>query len=166
MLNRRSFLALAGGTLLARTPARADAVLPGRVAIAYEDPGRAIAADFIGLSYESALIAAPDYFTPDNYSLLGLIRALGARGVIRIGGNTSERTVWREGGRAVATGDISATITQAMSGQVDVGWSVAPFNLDQLAKGEIRLVARASDIEARIRAERPEIADVIVHTEP
>ena len=26
--------------------------------------------------------------------------------------------------------------------------------------------ARASEIEARIRAERPEIADVIVHTEP
>ncbi len=49
--------------------------------------------------------------------------------------------------RAVATGDISATITQTMSGQVDVGWSVAPFNLDPLAKGDIRLVARASDIE-------------------
>jgi NitT/TauT family transport system substrate-binding protein len=54
--------------------------------------------------------------------------------------------------RPVATGDISATTTQAMSGQVDVGWSVAPFNLDPLAKGEIRLVARASDI-ARIRAQ-------------
>jgi NitT/TauT family transport system substrate-binding protein len=54
--------------------------------------------------------------------------------------------------RPVATGDISATTTQAMSGQVDVGWSVAPFNLDPLAKGEIRLVARASDI-ARIRGQ-------------
>src|SRR5712691_7957375 len=28
--------------------------------------------------------------------------------------------------KPVATGDISATITQVMSGQVDVGWSVAP----------------------------------------
>jgi NitT/TauT family transport system substrate-binding protein len=54
--------------------------------------------------------------------------------------------------KPVATGDISATTTQAMSGQVDVGWSVAPFNLDPLAKGEIRLVARASDIE-RIRGQ-------------
>jgi len=63
--------------------------------------------------------------------------------------------------RPVATGDISATITQAMSGQVDVGWSVAPFNLDPLAKGEIRLVARASDI-ARIRAQtiRVQIANL------
>jgi NitT/TauT family transport system substrate-binding protein len=63
--------------------------------------------------------------------------------------------------KPVATGDISATITQAMSGQVDVGWSVAPFNLDPLAKGEIRLVARASDI-ARIRGQtiRVQIANL------
>ena len=54
--------------------------------------------------------------------------------------------------KPVATGDISATTTQAMSGQVDVGWSVAPFNLDPLSKGDIRLVARASDI-ARIRGQ-------------
>jgi NitT/TauT family transport system substrate-binding protein len=65
--------------------------------------------------------------------------------------------------RAVATGDISATITQTMSGQVDVGWSVAPFNLEPLAKGDIRLVARASDID-RIRGQtiRVQIANLDV----
>jgi len=48
-----------------------------------------------------------------------------------------------------------------MSGQVDIGWSVAPFNLDPLSKGEIRLVARASDIE-RIRGQtiRVQIANL------
>jgi NitT/TauT family transport system substrate-binding protein len=46
----------------------------------------------------------------------------------------------------VATGDMTGTITQVMSGQVDVGWSVAPFVLDQLRKGEARMIARASDI--------------------
>jgi NitT/TauT family transport system substrate-binding protein len=63
--------------------------------------------------------------------------------------------------KPVATGDISATITQTMSGQVDVGWSVAPFNLDPLAEGDIRLVARASDIE-RIRGQtiRVQIANL------
>jgi NitT/TauT family transport system substrate-binding protein len=54
--------------------------------------------------------------------------------------------------KPVGTGDVSATITQVMSGQVDVGWSVAPFNLDPLEKGQIRLLARASDIE-RIRGQ-------------
>jgi NitT/TauT family transport system substrate-binding protein len=50
--------------------------------------------------------------------------------------------------RPVATGDTSSTITQVMSGQVDVGWSVAPFVLDLLDKGEARMIARASDIAA------------------
>jgi NitT/TauT family transport system substrate-binding protein len=47
--------------------------------------------------------------------------------------------------RPVATGDAAGTITQVMSGQVDVGWAVAPFVLDLLDKGEARMIARASD---------------------
>ena len=54
--------------------------------------------------------------------------------------------------RAVASGDVSATITQVMSGQVDIGWCVAPFNLEPLRKGEIRLLAKGSDI-ARVRGQ-------------
>jgi NitT/TauT family transport system substrate-binding protein len=50
--------------------------------------------------------------------------------------------------KPVATGDATATITQVMSGQVDVGWAVAPFVLDRLGKGEARMIARASDIAA------------------
>jgi NitT/TauT family transport system substrate-binding protein len=50
--------------------------------------------------------------------------------------------------RPVATGDSAGTITQVMSGQVDVGWAVAPFVLDLLDKGEARMIARASDIAA------------------
>ena len=50
--------------------------------------------------------------------------------------------------RPVATGDVPGTITQVMSGQVDVGWSVAPFVLDLLSTGAARMIARASDIAA------------------
>jgi NitT/TauT family transport system substrate-binding protein len=53
--------------------------------------------------------------------------------------------------RPVATGDVASTITQTMSGQVDVGWSVAPFALDAIAKGEVRMIARASDLAAARR---------------
>jgi ABC-type nitrate/sulfonate/bicarbonate transport system substrate-binding protein len=35
-----------------------------------------------------------------------------------------------------------------MTRQVDVGWSVAPFNLKPLEEGKIRVVARASDLAA------------------
>jgi NitT/TauT family transport system substrate-binding protein len=54
--------------------------------------------------------------------------------------------------KPVATGDVAGTITQTMSGQVDVGWSVAPFVLDMLGKNEARMIARASDI-ATIRGQ-------------
>jgi NitT/TauT family transport system substrate-binding protein len=50
--------------------------------------------------------------------------------------------------KAVATGNPTATFTQTMSGQVDIGWAVAPFQLDAVENGQVRLVGRASDIAA------------------
>ena len=66
-----------------------------RASIAYEATGTQIAPDFIGLSYKSSALAGGDFFTLGNTSVLGLVRRLGPNGVIRIGGNTSEHTVWR-----------------------------------------------------------------------
>lgn len=65
--------------------------------------------------------------------------------------------------KPVATGSVSATITQVMSGQVDIGWSVAPFNLEPLRKGEIRVVGKGSDV-ARVRGQtiRVQIANAAV----
>jgi hypothetical protein len=112
-MDRRSLLAGMAGTtagLLGCGTGKAQSDVGTRVAVAYEDAGRRIAADFIGLSYESAILAAGDYFTPDNRSVLGLIRSLGQNGVIRIGGNTSERTVWAAGGgNPVAAGSFAMT---------------------------------------------------------
>jgi NitT/TauT family transport system substrate-binding protein len=54
--------------------------------------------------------------------------------------------------RAVATGGPVSTLTQVMSGQVDVGWSAPPDGLDQLDRGEIRYIANGND--ARIFADQ------------
>jgi len=48
----------------------------------------------------------------------------------------------------VATGSPSSTLTQVMSGQVDVGWSAPPFGLDQLDEKKIRIVASGNDADA------------------
>ena len=48
--------------------------------------------------------------------------------------------------RPVATGSPGATLTQVMSGQIDVGWSAPPFGLAQINKGEIRVVAYGTDL--------------------
>lgn len=49
-------------------------------------------------------------------------------------------------GVAVATGSQTGTFTSVMSGQVDIGWALPPFGLDELKKGTIRAVARGSDV--------------------
>jgi len=50
--------------------------------------------------------------------------------------------------KPTATGSVSATLTAVMTGQVDIGWMVAPFGLKELAEGKVRIVAYAKDIEA------------------
>lgn len=47
--------------------------------------------------------------------------------------------------KPIATGAAAVTMTQAMSGQIDVGWASPPFGLDALDQGKIRLIARGSD---------------------
>ncbi|HZD61880.1 MAG TPA: ABC transporter substrate-binding protein [Xanthobacteraceae bacterium] len=42
----------------------------------------------------------------------------------------------------------ASTLTQVMSGQIDVGWSVPPFVLQQLADGKLVIIARGSDVAA------------------
>src|SRR4051812_26111010 len=43
------------------------------------------------------------------------------------------------------TGAAPATLTQVMSGQIDVGWAGAPFGVDAVEQGKIRVIAKASD---------------------
>ncbi len=47
--------------------------------------------------------------------------------------------------RITPTGDAASTTTQTMTGQVDIGWSVGPFNLDRIASGQIRMIGQLSD---------------------
>ena len=129
-MKRRHFLIGAVGTaagLLTPDTSRRLSDIGPRLAVSYQDPGQAIALDFIGLSYESAILAGGDYFTPNNSSALGLIRSLGENGVIRIGGNTSERTAW--GAHAKAAGPASIVITPANIDRLAVALRVLGWKL-------------------------------------
>src|SRR5690242_9859849 len=48
--------------------------------------------------------------------------------------------------KPIATGTPVATFTQTMTGQVDIGWSAAPFALGALQEHRIRAVANVGDI--------------------
>jgi len=54
----------------------------------------------------------------------------------------------------VSAGGISDNRTQVMSGQLDAGWSVPPFNLDLIAAGDLRIIAKGGDL--------PELAEQTV----
>ena len=49
--------------------------------------------------------------------------------------------------KLVSGGDIAATRTQVMTGQIDAGWSVPPFALDMAKKGEVRILFRGEMVE-------------------
>jgi NitT/TauT family transport system substrate-binding protein len=50
------------------------------------------------------------------------------------------------GAKPVATGGAPATLTQVMTGQIDVGWAAAPFGLRQLTENQIKVIARTTDV--------------------
>ncbi len=47
--------------------------------------------------------------------------------------------------KLVSAGGAPATLTQVMSGQLDVGWSAVPINLNLVDQGKIRVVALGND---------------------
>lgn len=65
-----------------------------RLTVHPNELGNPITADFTGLSYETSQLSDPAFFSPANGVLAGFHRHLGAAGVLRIGGNTSEFGVW------------------------------------------------------------------------
>lgn len=50
--------------------------------------------------------------------------------------------------KPTATGGPPGTLTQVMSGQIDIGWAAPPFGLDQLDQKQIRIIASGNDASA------------------
>jgi ABC-type nitrate/sulfonate/bicarbonate transport system substrate-binding protein len=50
--------------------------------------------------------------------------------------------------KPTSTGGPAPTLTQVMSGQIDIGWSAPPFGLQQLDDGKIRVIATGNDAAA------------------
>jgi NitT/TauT family transport system substrate-binding protein len=48
--------------------------------------------------------------------------------------------------KPTATGGLPSTLTQVMSGQIDIGWAAPPFGLKEIEDGKIRIVATGNDV--------------------
>jgi NitT/TauT family transport system substrate-binding protein len=63
--------------------------------------------------------------------------------------------------KTVSTGNMPATLTQLMTGQIDVGWAAVPFGVDALDDGKVRLLARGRDVVAlKDRATRVNVTNL------
>jgi hypothetical protein len=94
LLKAAALLPLAGacGGVALAAPRAATA----RFAVQADRPGRRVGESLAGLSYETLQLADPAFFAADNHALVRLFRELNPSGVLRIGGNTSDDTVWSE----------------------------------------------------------------------
>jgi Glycosyl hydrolase family 79, N-terminal domain len=98
-MNRRKFIRLSAAASAATlyrplSFAEANPTLAIRLTLRPDRLGNNIGDDFTGLSYESAQLGNPNFFSGSNAELAGFLRRLGASGVLRIGGNTSEYCYW------------------------------------------------------------------------
>lgn len=48
--------------------------------------------------------------------------------------------------KPTSTGSPPGTLTQVMSGQIDIGWAAPPFGVQEIKEGKIRIIARGSDV--------------------
>ena len=83
-----------GGLVQAAERQLAGTGVTARFAVQPDHPGRVVSETLTGLSYETLQLSDPAFFSADNHALVQLFRELSPRGVLRIGGNTSDDTVW------------------------------------------------------------------------
>jgi len=95
-ISRRNFLA-SSVLSIAATRLRAHSIRQVRAALAIpaKAAGPKIPADFAGLSYEVEQLADPAFFSRNNSGLIRAFKTLVPRGVLRLGGNTSEFSWWK-----------------------------------------------------------------------
>ena len=91
-ITRRTVLAASAALGLVPGVARAASKVSIRL-----DPRRrlrSIPADYMGLGFEALAVATPGLLSAENHAYVQLVRNLGPQGVIRIGGNVSDFSVY------------------------------------------------------------------------
>jgi hypothetical protein len=102
---------------------------------------------FVGLSYEKSKLSQP-LFSGSNSSLIGLFNRLG-NGVLRIGGNSVDKTTWMPSGAGQTSGQTAPSDVDALTSFISaVGWPVLyGVNLAQstpaVAAAEVAYAAKA-----------------------
>jgi hypothetical protein len=149
-MNRRDFLAnnvVAAGTL-ALGSAFANSA-QNFVTVRTDRPLGTIAPDFMGLGYEISSAARPKLMSGANSVYVQLVRTLGARGVIRIGGNTSDYASYSPNAPAVSSARqtvVNDAVLRDLGGFLNAtGWRLI-WGLDLGRGSEADAIAQAKAV--------------------
>jgi hypothetical protein len=113
------------------------------LSVDFSAPGRLIPEDFLGLSFETKGLLSDGILLPENRSLISLIQRLGSKGVIRIGGNSSDRPSLRKG-LICQRADIEHLVDFLSA----TGWQLI-YGLD-LGSGQVEHSAAEAEMVAQI----------------
>ena len=117
----------------------------------------------------SEMIGAPDlyWYVPTNSPIKTVEDFNGKTVAYSLTGSSSHAGLlaliaqYKLTAKPTSTGTIAATITQTMTGQVDVGFGAAPFGLDLAEDGKIRIIATGNDVASlRSRTVRVNLTNV------
>ncbi|MDF5714092.1 MAG: glycosyl hydrolase family 79 C-terminal domain-containing protein [Rhizonema sp. NSF051] len=172
--NRRDFLigcaGLAGASLinvLKESSVKADdnSSQEIQISVDFNQPGRFIPSDFTGLSYEASTLPNSTVFNSDNKIFLNFVRQLGKRGILRIGGNSVEKTFWKGGKRTSQTDKTSITeddLDSLFDFAGKAGWKV----MLGLNLGQSTPEVAASEAEYAARIAKNQLLSIEVGNEP
>jgi hypothetical protein len=138
-MNRRTFLTQAVG--LGAAAIAQSHFSRGLQAVSSEpevrvtlDPARTLAVippDFTGLGYEISSVARPGLLSAQNSIYVQLVRTLGARGIIRVGGNTSDYSAYSPTGQPLSSPEgkagsvVNDVVLRDLSSFLDAtGWQL------------------------------------------
>ncbi len=126
VVSRRFAMAGAAALPFAANTARAASAVTVRI-----NPGKALATlppDYMGLGFEISSVAVPGLLSAHNRTYVRLVEKLGRRGVIRIGGNTSDFSRYDAHGTAVsapkATVVTEANLRELKTFIDAIGWKL------------------------------------------
>jgi hypothetical protein len=94
-LSRRQFISSATFAIAASRLGAQNTSANATLTIPAQATGARVPADFIGLSYEVQQLVDLTFFSPTNTGLVNAFKAISPRGVLRLGGNTSEFEYWK-----------------------------------------------------------------------
>jgi glycosyl hydrolase family 79 len=149
-MNRRDFLAnsvLATASVASHSAFGASA--QNSVTIRTDRPLGTIAPDFMGLGYEISSVARPKLLSGANSVYAQLARTLGARGVIRVGGNTSDYASYSPNAPAVSSARgtvVNDAVLRDLGGFLEAtGWKLI-WGLDLGRGSEAEAIAEAKAV--------------------